>query len=232
MAEYGVKVGSDRVMWMQSDPLLLKTLANPRGNNAIARAFAPREGEITLFSFYNARTVEPANPAGAPGRTTVEELIFVLPRTGAWVEKDLNANPLALRDELRVDLQKRRDKLADRPLPLAVTVTEGQSPMPIPGHEFMAKEGEPRMVVFGDASWVTNNLMQQSSPDNFSLFSSCLSWLAGRHDIGQRIPTSTHKVYSLKVPPGGGWRLVLLPGVLLMMGVFALGFGVWVVRRR
>lgn len=233
MAEYGVKVGNDRVMCLQRNPLLLRTVANPRANNAVARAFSARGGATTLFPFYNARTVAAANPAGAPGRATVEDLIFVLPQTRAWAETDLNAEPSALIAELtKGDLQKLRDKIADRPLSLAVTVTEGQSPMPIPGHEFMAKEGEPRMVVFGDTSWVTNNLLQQSSPDNFSLFSSCLSWLAGRHDIGQRIPTSTRKVYSLKRPPGEGLRLELLPTTLMVMGVFALGFGVWVVRRR
>ncbi|SRR5579883_753671 len=232
MAEYGVKVANDRVMCVRRDALALTTVANPRSSNAIARAFTSRGAATTIFPFYDARTVESANPPGAPGRFTVEDLMFVLPQTLAWAETNLKADPAALMDELRRDQQKILNKISEKPLSLAVTVTEGKGPPPIPGHEFMAQESEPRMVVFGDASWITNNILLQATPDNFALFSSSLSWLAGRHDIGERIPTSTRNVYRLKVPPTEELRLIFLPGVLLMMGVLVLGFGVWVVRRR
>jgi hypothetical protein len=233
MAEYGVKVGNDRVMCLRRDPLQLTTVANPRSSNAIARAFTSRGAATTLFLFYDARTVRPANAAGAPSRFTAEELIYVLPQRSEWVETDLKADPGALVEELSKDRQKLLNKLGERLLPLAVTVTEGKSAAPpVPGHEFMARDGEPRMVVFGDASWVTNRILLQATPDNFALFSSSLSWLVGRHDIGERIPTSTRSVYKLKVSPGDDLRLIFLPGVLMVMGVFALGFGVWVVRRR
>ncbi len=232
MAEFGVKVDNDRVFAVRRDPLQLTTATNPRGTNPVARAFVSRGRWTALFPFYDARTVEPANPMSPPGQSTVETLILVHPQMAAWAEKDLKADPMALLADLqRGDLQKLQDKLSDRPLSLAVSVTEGQAP-PIPGHEFMAKEGEPRLIVFGDASWATNNILLLSTPDNFSLFSSSLSWLAGRHDVGQRIPTSTRKVYRLQLAPGDSWRLVLLPGALMLFGVVALGFGVWVVRRR
>lgn len=232
MGEYGVKLGNDRVMCVRSDPLMLTTIANPRSSNPIARSFTPRGG-ATLFPFYDARTVGSASTPGAASRFTVEDLILVLPQTLAWAETNLQADPSALINELRRDQQKLLNKISERALPVAVTVTEGKSPAPpIPGHQFMANEGEPRMIVFGDASWITNNILLQATPDNFALFSSSLSWLAGRHDIGERIPTSTRNVYRLKIPPGDEKRLVFLPGVLMMMGVLVLGFGVWVVRRR
>jgi hypothetical protein len=233
MMEYGVKLGNDRVMCLRRSPLQLRTVAYPRSNNAIARAFSSRGAATTDFIFYDARTVEQAAPAGAPGRATAENLFLVLPEPPAWAETNLKAEPSAIINELLRDQQKLLNKLSDRPLWVGVAVTEGQTAAPpIPGHEFMAKEGEPRMVVFGDASWITNNILLQSTPDNFALFSSCLSWLAGRHDIGERIPTSTRNVYRLKTPPEAETRLVLLPGVLMMMAVSALGFGVWIVRRR
>lgn len=234
MAEYGVKVNNDRVMCgVRRDPLSLTTIPNPRSGNVIARSFISRGAVTALFPFYDARTVTSASTPGAPSRNTVEDLIFVLPQTLPWAETNLQADPSALVDELRRDQQKLLNKVSERPLSLAVTVVEGKSPTPpIPGHEFMANEGEPRMVVFGDASWITNNLLLQATPDNFALFSSSLSWLAGRHDIGERIPTSTRNVYRPKVAPGEELRLIFLPGVLMMMGVFVLGFGVWVVRRR
>jgi hypothetical protein len=233
MAEYGVKLGDDRVMCMLRDPLMLTTVANPRSSNPIARAFTSRGAATTLFPFYDARTVGSANTPDAANRFTVEDLILVLPQTLAWAETNLQADPTALANELRRDQQKLLNKVSDRALTLAVTVTEGKSSMPpIPGHPFVGNEGEPRMVVFGDASWITNNLLLQATPDNFALFSSSLSWLAGRHDIGERIPTSTRSVYRLKIAPGEELRLIFLPGVLMMMGVLILGFGVWVVRRR
>ncbi len=58
-------------------------------------------------------------------------------------------------------------------MPLAVTVAEGKTQAPpIPGHDFMAKEGQPRLVVFGDASWISNPLLQQAAPNHFNLFAS------------------------------------------------------------
>jgi hypothetical protein len=227
MAEYGVKVGNDRVM-----PLQVVAVSNPQSSNPIARAFISQGRWTALFRLYDGRTVAPANSATPPARFTAETMIFNHPRMDVWAETDLKADPSALIRELKQDQQKLLNKISEQPLSLAVTVTEGKTPAPIPGHEFMAKDGEPRMVVFGDASWVSNSILLQATPDNFALFSSSLSWLAGRHDIGERIPTSTRNVYRLKVAPGDDWRLILLPGVLMMMGVFALGFGVWVVRRR
>ena len=88
------------------------------------------------------------------------------------------------------------------------------------------------MVVFGDASWISNRLLQQATPNNFNLFASSLSWLVERADIGTRIPPTQHDLYQLKAPPNSGMRLLLLPGLLMMLGVLALGVGVWVVRRR
>lgn len=132
----------------------------------------------------------------------------------------------------RAGAQKINERLSRTPLSLAVAVTEGKTPAPVPGHEFEAQEGQPRLVVFGDASWICNPFLQQFAPNHFNLFSSCLSWLAGRADIGQRVPPTQHDLYRLKAAPGSDWRLLLLPGALLIVGVLALGTGVWVVRRR
>ena len=76
------------------------------------------------------------------------------------------------------------------------------------------------------------DLRSGRAPFNFNLFASCLSWLVERADIGTRIPTTQHDIYRLKAPPGSEWRLLLLPGFLMVLGVLALGVGVWVVRRR
>ena len=90
---------------------------------------------------------------------------------------------------------------------------------------------KPRLVVFGDTTFITNPLASaDSGTQNFSLFASTLDWLAERPtSIG--IEPRSLAVYSID-PAASSSRLVLLPGVLAVMTVLGLGLGVWVVRRR
>lgn len=239
-AEHGVRVGDNRVISPneEREPLRLAAYTNPASKNPIARAFNNETERPTPFLFYSARTVTPAptNP-GQPAPSPAETLMVPFDRYLYLIDTDLNASPAGLVQELnqlgQKNPQQARSKLVPEPS-LAVTVTEGKTPAPIPGpgHEFMAKEGQPRMVVFGDATWVSNRLEQQLAPRPFNLFVSCLSWLAERADIGTRVPPTQHDMFHLNAPPDSGGRLLLLPGILIIVSVLALGLGVWVVRRR
>lgn len=238
VAEHGVRVADNRVInpSEEREPLRLTAYSNSASKNPIAQAFNnDTEGAIP-FLFYAARTVAPAvaNP-GQPAPSPAETLLFAHPRLLYLIDTELNASPAALVKELnqlgQKDPQQARNKLTQQPS-LAVAVAEGKMPAPFPGHEFQAKEGEPRMVVFGDATWISNRLEQQVAPFHFNLFASCLSWLAERADIGTRVPPTQHDLYRPKVSPGSEGRMLLLPGILLMLSVLALGLGVWVVRRR
>jgi hypothetical protein len=241
MSEYGVKVGDNQILSplpelsrFRATPLDITGVADSHSSTAIARAFSNEaEGTVSAFHFYRARTVEAVkSPPGTPSSNAAENLI-VTPRFPPLVlQTDLRADPIALVNELRRDQNKLQERISQQPLSVAVTVTEGKTPAPIPGHEFMAKEGQPRMVVFGDATWISNRGLMQGTPNNFNLFVSCLSWLVERPDLGERVPPSQHDLYRLKAPPGSGTRLLFLPGILLVVGVLALGLGVWVVRRR
>jgi hypothetical protein len=236
VGEYGVRVGDNRVINPSNarEPLLVEVIANPLGKNPIARAFSNEAEGWTPFVFYGARTVDPAsanpqNPAPAP----TETLIIAHPTRRYLIDSELNASPTGLVAELRrMSPEQARDKLTSQPPSLAVAVTEGKAPPPIPNHEFMAQEGQPRLIVFGDASWASNALEQQVAPFHFNLFVSCLSWLAERADIGTRVPPTQHDLYRIKAAPGSGWRIILLPSALMILGVLGLGIGVWVVRRR
>ena len=237
VAEYGVRVSDDRVInpSEEREPLRLTVYTNPSSKNPIAQAFNNEtEGSIP-FLFYAARTVAPAATNPGPSAPSAETLVIAHPRFLYLIDTDLNASPIGLVRELaqlsQKDPQQARNRLTTQPS-LAVTVAEGKSPAPFPGHEFAAKEGQPRMVVFGDATWISNRLEQQVAPYHFNLFASCLSWLAERADVGERVPPTQHDLYRLKAPPGSGGRLLFLPGVLMTVGVLALGMGVWVVRRR
>jgi hypothetical protein len=231
LAEYNVQVGNDRIISAGiQNPLYARVIANPRGNNPIAQAFSPESG-ATLFTFYDARTVAPvmSNP-GAPARFTAEELMVVLP-LGTWAETDLKASPTALANEVRTDAKLRQQKLSKQPLSVAVAVTEGGGMMP-PGHPNVPQESEPRLIVFGDASWLNNNLFGDHMTENLDLFTSCVNWLRGKSAIGTSSGGRERGVFRLNVPEGSTWRLVLLPIVLMLLGVVVLGSGVWVVRRR
>jgi hypothetical protein len=239
VAEYSMRVNDNRVLDLlnREEPLLVNSLANPRSTNTVARSFTSEEGAL-LFYLYKARTVDPVPPPpgqpGAPAPFTAESLLTTAGLQRLFIlDTDLDASARGLVAELiKAGSQKIQERISRSPLSFAVTVVEGKTAAPFPGHEFEAKEGQPRMVVFGDASWISNPLLQQFAPNHFNLFSSCLSWLAGRADIGERVPPTQHDLYRMKVAPGSGWRMMLLPGALMILGVLALGVGVWVVRRR
>jgi hypothetical protein len=233
LAEYNVKVGNDRILSAQIlDPLAARVFTNPESNNPIARAFFPDTGAPTPFLFYDARTVAPlpGNP-GMPGRATAEVLMVVEPHW-TWAETDLKASPSALVAQVRKDAKLRDEKTVKKPLPVAVAVSEGGMP-PIPGHPPVGQQAEPRLIVFGDAGWLSNQLFSQNAGADLDLFSSCVSWLRGKSTVGTSAAgrDKERDVFRLK-RTDSGWRLVLLPIGLMLLAVVVLGSGVWVVRRR
>jgi hypothetical protein len=90
-------------------------------------------------------------------------------------------------------------------------------------------EQKPRMIVVGDASFVSNPNMVENKRIDYSLFASFLAWLRERpQNIG--IEHKKRDVYQLE-PSTNVSRMILLPFALMALGVFGLGLGVWVVRR-
>ncbi|MFQ3592149.1 MAG: hypothetical protein SNJ82_03040, partial [Gemmataceae bacterium] len=99
------------------------------------------------------------------------------------------------------------------------------------------EEGKERpvMLVVGSSAWVLDENLRGPSGDlRFDLFSSALSWLREQSDLGKLVEDKATPEYELKATPEDGriWRLYILPGILMMLGVVSLGIGVWVVRRR
>ena len=97
------------------------------------------------------------------------------------------------------------------------------------------KSGEPKplMVVFGDATWISNSAVAaRSGADNYDLFVSCVNWLRERPDIGvQPVDDKTRSLYRL--PENlSVTRLLIMPVMLLLMTVMCVGTGIWIVRRR
>jgi hypothetical protein len=233
--ENNVKLGTNRLLAASMrNPLDIVVMPDPESSNPIAKAFVLGR-QVKGFVFERARTVEaapgnPANPAGPKAET----VLATVPDYLVWAESNLDASPNSLVAEVRENLQKLREKVSRVPLPVGVAVSEGGTPpVPIPGHEGLAKEGQPRMVVIGNVAWVTNPFLGgRGGPDSVDLFASCLSWLREKPNLGTGAAGKVRNQFNLSVPPDGGWRLVLLPVVLLLLTVCLLGSGIWVVRRR
>jgi hypothetical protein len=221
-----ISVGTGRPVGRQLAP----------GSNPISQTFFDR-ADPRPFVLYNARVVEAinANPnPNAPAPFQVEPILLQIPwrDQGIWTETDLSKNPDALAAEFKAKPDEFAKVAAKDVLPVAVAVTEEGQAMPRNPHA-PAPQGVPRMLVFGDATWVSNYGVA-NWPQNLDLFASCINWLRDRPVYDRLAPSKSRPIYQPKATftEGDFSNLTLLPGALLMLGVLALGFGVWVVRRR
>jgi hypothetical protein len=214
-----------------SSPLVIRVTADPllRDRNPVAAAFQGR-----VFVMYDCRTVQPrrSSPPGQPGGSYQAEVLLRTSESTIWAENDLRADPVTLVTELLNDRPKEFEAKLSRPLPVGVAVTESTGPEPgADPHAFMRQpQGQkPRMVVFGDASFASNRVLQQDD-DSYALVASTLAWLRERPaNIG--IEAKKRDVYELDKNTNVS-RMVQLPFYLMGLGVIGLGLGVWVVRRR
>jgi hypothetical protein len=230
--EFGVQVDDNRVVCLGSrrDPLDVPVGAT---EHPIVSRF--EEGRLLL---HDVRTVHPAdrNPAGPPPAAQADPILLADPQFGIWKETNLNVDVAAevqslLKPNRRADLLK---KLSQEALPVAVAVSEqgGPSGDPSDPHAFMHRQQQPRMVVFGDATWVGNRRMGDGG--YFDLFTSSLAWLRDKPDVASVTENKERKAYTIQPKdPGQFWGQVFwIPMALLTVGIVGLGTGVWVVRRR
>jgi hypothetical protein len=230
--KYGVQVNEDRVLDADEErnPTILVCVTNPENPTAIGPAFWDRSGErpLAAFTLRLARSVEPV-PGAAMG-FNAQPLVFAFSRGGVWVEKKLSANADQIAAEIR-QKPEMRDKLAAKgPVSLAVTVTEPRGAAGRPNPHTMGGDQQPRLVVFGDSTWVTDSEMQGDA--HFALFGACLSWLRERPDVTNTDDRAQRTMYQLNTKLIDAKRLFLQPLGLMVLAVIGLGGAVWVARRR
>lgn len=245
LAEYGVKLGDDRLMVSQSLMGLTATsvvsVTNLDGGNPIAKAFWVEDDRPQRFLFKDTRTVEPQQGKGG---ATAEKLVLAMPIQGPgldqrlWAETNLDAPPSELQRAVRLDRAKMAGDFGTKPISIAVTVSEkaggGGFPMDKDHAGLRGGTEEPRMVVFGSSSWVTDEeLGGQFGEDRVALFKSCVAWLnKGSHLGVAGIEDKSRKPYNPSVKEENQWWLYRLPVLLMLAAVVVIGAGVWVVRRR
>ncbi|MFO0877327.1 MAG: Gldg family protein [Gemmataceae bacterium] len=236
LAEYNVKLGNDRILTVVQapTPLEIRAIPDPQSANPVAKAFSPSPTTAMLFPFQVVRSVEPGEGKG--GLANVDRLMVSLPRFGIIQDTRLDIDPVEYVAALRADEDRLEKALAQKPVTVAVAVSEGGAPPPgMPrdkDHSSQLKE-TPRMVVFGSSHWITDEGLQGGLGTlRQDLFQSCMSWLREKSSIGQKIEAKKRKEYEPNIAPQDAGKVMFLPLGLLLLGVIGLGTGVWVVRRR
>ncbi len=160
----------------------------------------------------------PGMPGEPPGGMQATKLLQTSDRTKSWAEEDFESRP-------------NPDKAGNTPGPvsLGVAVSEGGSaPPPMPGHPPTPSKSTPVAVVFGDATFASNNLVAQK-PENEDLFLNAINWLGGRTaDIG--IQPRVKKYARLDIGDTAAFALIFEPFFHLVAIAGFLAALVWVAR--
>jgi hypothetical protein len=200
------------------DPLKIPSRPAANSDNVIARQFAG-----SLLVFKSVRVIRPApNPTGK----YKAEPVFVsypwspmtareLPAVIAVRDLDALRDPLAPFQDL-LD-RKELERLVKEELPLVVAVSE---------------DAKPRMVVFGDTEFISNVAMMQADRTEYSLFVSCLEWMAEHEQLIGPQPKETTVVMMPQNLAIQYTKIHLVPLWLMFLTIVGLGGGIWLVRRR
>jgi ABC-type uncharacterized transport system len=211
LKKYGVDVTDDFVMHLASnqlpDPFDTLALVNDKNDSVLAKQFAGRG-----FMLSTPRIVKP----GTSTKYKADPLLICDPRLLVFKEDSLlvftsNAERY-LQDKFRG--RTRQEVVSPRPLPVAVTVTS---------------DAKPRMVVIGEADFLSNAAFRTSRRRNYDLLVSSLAWMGDRGFIGPRPIESANYVMGPNADQGAMtigaiWTMIAL--------LLAVGGCIWIVRRR
>ena len=218
---------------------------NSAKNPIVSALGSGDEGRVLAFRFQNARSLEilPPNVQGGPAMLQTESIIQIPRNFLVWGSTNLNGDPMQMAAE-RLRNETELEKTYNMPaLTIAASVALSQSPQMPPGmppdHPAPTGTQRPVMVVFSDATWVSNLFLdtrqRERTSSNWTLFANCLTWLRERPDLGVKIDPRERDIFEVSPEVRSKislFRLLILPGILMLVAVIGLGVGVWVVRRR
>jgi hypothetical protein len=101
-------------------------------------------------------------------------------------------------------------------------------------HPMPAGEETPRVIAIGSSSWLRDEIISRRTSAR-ELFMVCVAWLRARTantPVFTDIPDKKRDPYSLNISADRFYQASFLPLGLMVLGVVAVGTGVWVVRRR
>jgi ABC-type uncharacterized transport system len=198
------------LVWAPTGGTLKHAVIDPLGSTR--GVLLPRAAPIHIFgqSVRGQPPTEAVNPKLIPA-TILQTTNY------SWAEKDPRKPPL------RLD-----PTTGDEPGPLTVGVAvSDRLERPSAGN---AAAGKPRLVLFA-SSGMAENRIQEIEQTNLDLLMNAASWLRNRPDT-QGIAPHTHVALTLAVDPGLRSRLILVPTVVAVMLIIALGISVYMIRRQ
>jgi hypothetical protein len=241
LEQFGVKVNNDRLLILPNDitrfPLQALVVGNPAGRNSLVVAFRRQQFLFNEVRTLQIKGMDPNNPFN---RYSAEAFLLTLDRISLLEHPPFQSDPTKYVLDLwkgRQSDDKKRQLIAmqtQTPPVVAAIVTEPKEPGPDadPHAALRGAKQEPRLVVFGDASWVANDEISHPENFDFDLFISVLNWLRERPEIGEMAKPKDRQYFTLSASPEGVTRLHWLPGFLICLTIIGLGGGIWLVRRR
>lgn len=209
--EYGLGLGDDRI--------LTRVIGDRVETASLGRATSAdhplvRALPTTSINLFGCRTVRKTNSV-RQRPVVLTALLATSKNPLVWAEGDtllLNPQPGG-----KTDLES--------PVAMAFAVERlvgGQGGKP-----------EPALVVIGDAEFVSNkSLADSSSESGFQLILSSINWLRGRHELLADIRPHVRSAYRLPGDAVAHRRLVWLPGLFFAATLVTAGTTVWFIRRQ
>ncbi|MFT3881434.1 MAG: Gldg family protein [Gemmatales bacterium] len=158
------------------------------------------------------------------------------PRRAIWLETINRPKPIEYIQGLMKTEEILKIDFLQAPPSVAVTVRNRgaqqppQNPMAQPPP---AKLGEPRMVVFGDATFLTDTEAQATADLGSNMVLTTLAWVRGKPELDSGdVQPKERKAYRLNIDSDTFTRLVWLPPVWLLVTVILAGVGVAILRRQ
>ena len=202
---------------MRGNPALVYAPAEPALKHEIAEALGPNRA--VLLPGAAPIQVAGAGNSGSPGEAPVDATLvpvaILRTTSSSWAETDPKKVPLA------------RDPKTEKGGPLAVGIgVSERTTQPGPGG---APGGKPRLVLFSCPA-MAENIFQDIERTNLDMLMIAAGWLRGRSDtLG--IPPQPHVALRLSVDPELRNRLILVPSVVALLLIIAMGVIVYTARR-
>jgi hypothetical protein len=157
-------------------------------------------------------------------------------RLPIWSETVNHPNPIEFVQGLQKSGELMKKDFATMPIPVAVTVRT-KVPQPPQQNPMMppppAKLGEPRMVIFSDATVFNDNDIQMNGDLGQSLLVSTLAWARGKPELDTGdVPPRERKAYRLSMSNDTLSRIRWLPPLWLLLAIIGIGVGVGILRRK
>ncbi len=243
LEKYGVQVGKDIILHPPYEGLTISTLANvtmaEQADASLRSAFLEqlRIGREIEFFMLNVRTIKPKPDfIGWDVKPLLNTSRMLQIGAGQWPETQLKGDPRTFVDNLRKNqLADFNMKMRSPSVPVAVTVrTKGtQLPPQMPNMPPQTKPGDPKMVIFGNASFVCNQLMDQQQGELvfYNLFYSSVNWLRDKPIILDIAPKE-RRAYRPNMTRDTVESLRWWPIVILLAFVLISSISVGMMRRR